>query len=153
MDRISRHSWGRGVASLLFVNDVVLMALSGCDLQHLLGWSWSALTWLTKCEVVGMRVSTTKYKAVVLSQKKVNSPLWVGSDLLPQVEGFKYLGVLFTSEDRLEQEFDRYRSSSNASVGLDRCGRRLKRSIHQLICVPTLTYGHELWVVTERTRL
>ncbi|KAK0130608.1 putative uncharacterized transposon-derived protein F52C9.6 [Merluccius polli] len=26
-------------------------------------------------------------------------------------------------------------------------------SIYQLIYVPALTYGHELWVVTERTRL
>ena len=28
-----------------------------------------------------------------------------------------------------------------------------KLSIYQSIFVPALTYGHELWVVTERTRL
>jgi len=27
-----------------------------------------------------------------------------------------------------------------------------KRSIYRSIYVPTLTYGHKLWVVTERTR-
>ena len=35
------------------------------------------------------------------------------------------------------------------------CGVDLHRSIvkiHQSIFMPTLTYGHELWVVTERTR-
>ena len=31
--------------------------------------------------------------------------------------------------------------------------RKAKLSISQSIYVPTLTYGHELWVVTERTRL
>ncbi|KAI3351351.1 hypothetical protein L3Q82_005898 [Scortum barcoo] len=30
--------------------------------------------------------------------------------------------------------------------------RKAKLSIYQSIYVPTLTYGHELWVITERTR-
>ncbi|TWW62282.1 hypothetical protein D4764_04G0009290 [Takifugu flavidus] len=30
--------------------------------------------------------------------------------------------------------------------------RKAKLSIYQSIFVPTLTYGHELWVMTERTR-
>jgi len=31
--------------------------------------------------------------------------------------------------------------------------RKVKLSIYRSISVPTLTYGHKLWVVTERTRL
>ncbi|MDF4350667.1 hypothetical protein P3435_23365 [Vibrio parahaemolyticus] len=31
--------------------------------------------------------------------------------------------------------------------------QKAKLSIYLSIYVPTLTYGHELWVVTERTRL
>ena len=31
--------------------------------------------------------------------------------------------------------------------------RRAKLSIYRSIFVPTLTYGHEGWVMTERTRL
>jgi len=80
----------------------------------ILGW------FVTKCEVAGMRVIIIKYKAMVLCQKKVNCPLWVGRDLLPKVEEFKHPGVLFTSEKRLKQEFDRYRSSSNAAVVMNR---------------------------------
>ena len=34
-------------------------------------------------------------------------PLQVGGELLPQVEEFKYLGVLFMSEGRMEREIDR----------------------------------------------
>ena len=30
--------------------------------------------------------------------------------------------------------------------------RKAKLSIYRSVYVPTLTYGHELWVVTERTR-
>ncbi len=41
------------------------------------------------------------------SRKKVDCPLQVGGEFLPQVEEFKYLGVLFTSEGRMEREIDR----------------------------------------------
>ncbi|TWW71090.1 hypothetical protein D4764_17G0005730 [Takifugu flavidus] len=63
------------------------------------------------------------------------------------MEEFKYLGVLFTSERRMEQEIDR------RSVVVKReLSRKAKLSIYRSIFVPTLTYGHELWVMTKRTR-
>lgn len=58
MDRISSCSHGEEsvrygdlrVASQLFVVDVVLLALSNCDFQHVLG------QFAADCEVAGMRV-------------------------------------------------------------------------------------------------
>ena len=41
-----------------------------------------------------------------LSRKWVQCPLQVGHEILPQVEEFKYLGFLFTSEGRMEREID-----------------------------------------------
>ncbi len=41
-------------------------------------------------------------------------PLQVGGVLLPQVEEFKYLGVLFTSEGRMEREIDRRIGAASA---------------------------------------
>ncbi|TWW67377.1 hypothetical protein D4764_02G0004180 [Takifugu flavidus] len=43
-----------------------------------------------------------------LNWKKVKCLLRVKEEILPQVEEFKYLGVLFTSERRMEQEIDRW---------------------------------------------
>ncbi|KAK0155246.1 Craniofacial development protein 2 [Merluccius polli] len=76
------------------------------------------------------------------------------------VEEFKYLGVLFTSEGRMEREIDRRIGAASAvmrtlhgSVVVKReLSRKAKLSIYQSIYVPALTYGHELWVMTERTR-
>ena len=87
-------------------------------------------------------------------------PLQVGGEFLPQVEEFKYLGVLFTSEGRMEREIDRWIGAASAvmrslyrSVVVKReLSRKAKLSIYQSVYVPTLTYGHELWVMTERTR-
>ena len=76
------------------------------------------------------------------------------------MEEFKYLGVLFTSEGRMEREIDRrigaasavMRALHRSVVVKKELSRKAKLLIYQSIYVPTLTYGHELWVVTERTR-
>ncbi|KAI3371640.1 hypothetical protein L3Q82_023595, partial [Scortum barcoo] len=106
MDRISRRSQGpegvrfgnHRISSLLFADDVVLMASSGQDLQHVLG------RFAAECEAAGMRISTSKSEAMVLDRKRVACPLQVGGEVLPQVEEFKYLGVLFTSEGKIGAE-------------------------------------------------
>ncbi|KAK3531242.1 hypothetical protein QTP70_015215, partial [Hemibagrus guttatus] len=162
MDRISRRSQGlegvqfgdHRISSLIFADDVVLLAPSSLDLQHALG------RFAAECEAAGMRVSTSKSEAMVLDRKKVACTLQVGGEVLPQVEEFKYLGVLFTSEGRMYREIDRrigaaaavMRSMYRSVVMKKELSRKVKLSIYQSIYVPTLTYGHELWVMTERIR-
>ncbi|KAK3557454.1 hypothetical protein QTP70_027739, partial [Hemibagrus guttatus] len=162
MDRISRHSQGlegvqfgdHRISSLIFADDVVLLAPSSLDLQHALGH------FAAECEAAQMRVSTSKSEAMVLNRKKVACTLQVGGEVLPQVEEFKYLGVLFMSEGRMDREIDRrigavaavMRSMYQSVVVKKELSRKAKLSIYQSIYVPTLTYGHELGVMTERVR-
>ena len=162
MDRISRRSrvgegveFGGGrITSLLFADDVVLLAASNRDLQLSLG------RFAAECEAAGMKISTSKSEAMVLSRKRVGCPLRVGEEALPQVEEFKYLGILFTSEGRMEREMDRRIGAASAvmrtlnrSVVVKReLSRKAKLSVYRSVYAPTLTYGHELWVMTERTR-
>ncbi|KAK3562878.1 hypothetical protein QTP86_011111 [Hemibagrus guttatus] len=132
--------------------DVVLLAPSNLDLQHALG------CFAAECEAAGMRVSASISEAMVLDRKKVACTLQVGGELLPQVEEFKYLRVLFMSEGRMDREIDRrigaaaavMRSMYRSVVVKKELSRKAKLSIYQSIYVPTLTYGHELWVMTER---
>lgn len=74
-------------------------------------------------------------------------------ELLLQVEDFRYLRVLFTCDGRSQNEVDRQIRAVTA-VMQEAAKRNLslkaKLSIYKSICVPTLNYGHELWVVTER---
>ncbi len=162
MDRISRRSqvpedvrFGEHtISSLLFADDVVSLAPSDQDLQHALGRI------AAEFDAAGMRISTSKSEAMVLSRKKVACPLQVGGVSLSQVEEFKYLGVLFTSEGRMEWETDRWIGAASAVIwSMNRSvvvkkelSCKPKLSIYRSIYVPTLTYGHELWVMTERTR-
>ena len=109
MDRISRRSRGEEglqfgvlrISSLLFAYDVVLLASSVCDLQHSLD------RFAAECEAAGMRISTSKSEAMVLSRKPMDCLLRVGNESLPQVKEFKYLGVLFASEGTMEREIGR----------------------------------------------
>ena len=162
MDRISRRSQGvegirfggLRIASLLFADDVVLLASSGRDLQLSLD------RFAAECEAAGMGISASKSEAMVLSRKRVECLLRVRGGVLPQVEEFKYLGILFTNEGRREREIDRRIGAASAvkralyrSVVVKReLSQKAKLSIYRSIYVPTLIYGHELWVMTERTR-
>ncbi|TWW62414.1 hypothetical protein D4764_04G0010610 [Takifugu flavidus] len=100
-----------------------------------------------------MRISTSKSEAMVLDWKKVECLLRVKEEILPQVEEFKYLGVLFTSGGRMEREIDRrigaastvMRTLHRSVVVKRELSRKAKLSIYRSIFVPTLTYGHELW--------
>ncbi|KAI3354894.1 hypothetical protein L3Q82_004690 [Scortum barcoo] len=117
MDRISRRSQGpegvrfgnHRISSLLFADDVVLMASSGQDLQHVLE------RFAAECEAAGMRISTSKsWRPWFSTGKGWACPLQVGGEVLPQVEEFKYLGVLFTSEGKIEREIDRRIGAASA---------------------------------------
>ncbi|KAI3352389.1 hypothetical protein L3Q82_005186 [Scortum barcoo] len=115
--QISRRSQGpegvrfgnHRISSLLFADDVVLLASSSQDLQRM---CWSGLQ--PSVKLAGMRISTSKSEAMVLDRKRVACPLRVGGEVLPQVEEFKYLGVLFTSEGKMEREIDRRIGAASA---------------------------------------
>ena len=77
------------------------------------------------------------------------------------MEEFKYLGVLFMCEGRMQQEIDG-RISAASAVMQTLCwsfvvkrelSQKAKLSVYRSIFVPALTCGHELWVVTEKMRL
>uniref|UniRef100_A0A3B3QGI4 Reverse transcriptase domain-containing protein n=1 Tax=Paramormyrops kingsleyae TaxID=1676925 RepID=A0A3B3QGI4_9TELE len=162
MDRIYRRSQGvEGVQfgdlrirSLIFADDVVLLASSDRDLRL------SLEQFAVECEAAEMKISTSKSETMVLSRKRVACSLRVGEEVLPQMGKFKYLGVFFTSEGRMEWEIDRRIGAASAMMqALHRSvmvkkelSQKAKLSIYRSIYVSTLTYGHELWVVTERMR-
>ncbi|XP_056892948.1 PVR cell adhesion molecule related 2 like isoform X5 [Takifugu flavidus] len=150
----NKQGTSRNQITTFVIDDVVLLASSARELQLSLDRFAAA------CEAAGMKISTSKSEAMVLNRKKVECLLRVKEEILPQVEEFKYLGVLFTSEGRMEQEIDRQIGTASAvmrtlhrSVVVKReLSQKAKLSIYRLIFVPPLTYGHELWVMTGRTR-
>ncbi|XP_036950584.1 uncharacterized protein LOC119017743 [Acanthopagrus latus] len=130
------------------------MAPSALDLQRSLD------QFAAECKATGMRISTSKSAAMVLSRKQVDCLLQVGNESFPQLKEFKYLGVLFTSEGMMGREIDQRVGAAGAVlhalhhtfVMKRELSGKAKLSIYRSIFVPTLTYGHERWVMTERMR-
>ncbi len=73
------------------------MASLVCDLKH------SLYQFEAECEA-GMRISTSKCEAIVLSRKPEDCPLLLGNVFFPQVKELKCLRVLFMSEGTMELE-------------------------------------------------
>ena len=96
-----------------------------------------------------------------MNRKRVHCPPQVGGDSLLQVEEFTYLWVLFTSEGKMERKIDRRIGAASAVMRTLKWSHVVKRelsqkaklSIYRSVYDPTLTCGHELWVVTKRMRL
>lgn len=65
-----------------------------------------------------MRISTSKSESMVLDLKKVACSLWVRGQSLPQVEEFKYLGVLITIKGKTECEINRWTGAVTAVMQL-----------------------------------
>ena len=81
----------------------------------------------------------------------------VSGNTLHQVEEFKYLGVVFTSDKRWSEEIDARFGQANAvlrefyrSVVTKReHSDTAKLSVIESVFVPVLTYGHQSWVLKE----
>ena len=162
MDRISRRSTtpdcvtmgNARVESLLFADDIARLASSSAGLQRALD------RFAAECTMAGMQISTKKTEVMVLSRQKEECAVNVNGTPLDQVEKFKYLGVEFSNDARLDCEIDRRIGSASAIlrslyrsvVTKKEVSRRAKMTIFNAVYRPALIYGHEQWVMTERIR-
>ena len=80
---------------------------------------------------------------MVLDRKKMACSLQVGGELLPQVEEFKYLGVLFMSEGRMEHKIDRRIRTAAAVMQALYWSVVVKKALNQKL-VSLRSYPH-LW--------
>ena len=99
-----------------------------------------------------MMLSCLSFKHILLQWRKLK--YW------KQVEKFKYLGVVFTSDGRQDEELDTrigkasavMRALHNLVVMKRELSKKAKLSIFKAVFVPILTRGHESSVMTKRMR-
>ncbi len=133
--------WRRLYVVVWWVEDCIAV----CDIQPSLD------QFTAESDAAGMRISTSKSEAMVLSRKLVDCPLRVGNESLLQVKEFKYLGVLFSSERTMEQDFGWrigavgaiYCSFYRTMVKKRQLSQRAKLLIYWSVFIATLNFGHE----------
>ena len=142
------------VEFLLSADDIARLASSSSELQRALD------RFTAECTMAGMQISTKKTKVMVLSRQKEQCAVSVDGTPLNQVEKFKYLGIEFSNDARLDCEIDRRIGSASAIlrslyrsvVTKKEVSWRMKMAIFKAVYRPALIYGHEQWVMTERIR-
>jgi len=106
-----------------------------------------------------MKISTKlKTEVSCLPRNPSQCKLQVSGNTLHQVEKFKYLGVVFTSDGRQNKEIDTRVGKANAvlcelyhSVATDwKLSNTAKLSVFKSVAVPILTHRHESCAMTER---
>lgn len=109
---------------------------------------------------LGRELAPPNWRPWLLTRKGCCFPLQVCGEVLCLVEEFKYLGVLFKSKGKMNHEIDKQIGAASAVMWLvywtirakKKLGLKAKLSIFYNVH-SMLIYGHELWVVTKRTRL
>ena len=93
----------------------------------------------------------------VQTSKAVLSSNWWSTVPLKQSEKFKYLGTSFTSDGTQNSELDICVGKASAVMRQLHCSvvlkqelcTRAKLSIFRSVYVPTLTYGHDCWIMRK----
>jgi len=106
-----------------------------------------------------MKINTKNTEVLCLSTNPRQCMRQVSGNTLQQVEKFKYLEVVFTSDGRRSEEIDTRIGKANTflrelyhSVAAKRqeLSNTAKLSVFKSVFVPILTYGHGSWVMTKR---
>ena len=103
------------------------------------------------CEQAGTKISTKSIEVLCLSKHPRQCILQVSGNTLQQLETFKYLGVVFTSDRSRNKGIDTWIDKTNAVLRDLHCSvvtkrelsKTAKHSVFKPIFVPILTCGHE----------
>ncbi|VDO93338.1 unnamed protein product [Soboliphyme baturini] len=105
-------------------------------------------------DVTGMRVNVLQTKSLLLSRSPARCSIQVNGETKEQVEKFKYLEVVFTSDGEFEEEIARrtgvasdvLRQLARSTVTKTEVSLKTKLSVFKSIFIPMFTYGHEWWM-------
>ena len=139
--------------NLLFADDHAAVADTPGELQGTID-EWNEIL-----SSNGMKISKEKTEIMMISRNPTNVQITLEDHPLKQCETFKYLGVTFGQENNSKIEITNRITKYNNSLHLmypllrDRnIPRKAKIVIYTTILRPILTYGHEAWALTSKTK-
>jgi len=130
---------------LLFADDLVLLSSTESSFQR------ASNDFAAACDNAGMKINTSKTEVLHLSRNLDQCSLQVSGASLKQVEKFKYLGIIFTSNGRQDEELDTRIGNASAVmralqysvVMKQESSKKARLSVFKTVFVPILTYGYE----------
>ena len=99
------------VATLLYADDLVLLAESQTDLQEMTDKLNDS------CTRLGLKINVGKTEAIVFSKEKRPCTLSIRGTVIKQVDEFKYLGSMFTADGRCDRAIDHRCAVAKKALG------------------------------------
>ena len=141
------------VIDLLYADDHAIIANTSEDLQNYME-QWNAILTTN-----GMKISKEKTEVMKLSRRHDEVNIMLDGQTLHQCRNFKYLGVTVSDNNDHQVEITQRINKFNNNLYMlyplmkDRnIPRKVKTLIYTSILRPVLTYGHESWTLTSKTR-
>ena len=140
------------VGMLLFADDRVIMAESEEGLQSNLKVLSEAMDrW-------DLKVNWMKTKVMRVARKRDSCEVSIGDQVIEQVDEMKYLGVVISSDGRMEKEIEARIAMATRLVGgmgdmvLSRreLSKGTKLKVVNATMMPSLLYGCEVWSLTKQ---
>lgn len=107
-----------------------------------------------------MKINLTKTQVMVISKNDSKINIDIDSKKLEQVDEFKYLGVTIDKKGGCETEIDKriegtaklYHALNNVFINKKEVTKKTKLTIYKTIYQPTLLFGCEAWVLTQKQK-
>jgi len=140
------------VGVLLFADDMVVMAESEEGLQsNLQALSDAMGRW-------DLKVNWGKTKVMMVARKRGGCEVRIGNQVIEQVEEMKYLGVMISSDGRMEKEVEARIGSATRTIGgmseavlrRKELSKSTKLKVVNATMMPSLLYGCEVWSLTKQ---
>ena len=143
------------VSGLLFADDTTLMAESENNLKRYVS------AFVRVCERRKSKINVGKSKVMKMSDtgEKGNLSIKVKEEIMEEVDTFRYLGVDFASNGRMDAELNHRSMEVRKCAGVLKSvwknrnvSMETKRGMYEGIVEPTALYGSEAWVLENKVK-
>ena len=140
------------ISECVFADDIVVIANNEEALQH------NIELWINALSLKGMSINTKKTKTMVISNTRKNINIKIEGRQVEQVSNIRYLGTIIDEKgdyageinSRIASTTNLYHMMKNEFIGKREISVKTKTTVYKAIYLPTLLYGCESWVTTER---
>lgn len=141
------------IGDCAFADDVAIIASTEKNLQ------FNVNLWIEELENKEMKVNINKTKVMVITNNKERRiSIKIKNQTVEQVDNVKYLGAIIDKTGKIEEEINnRIATTAKLFYGINRgfinkkeISNKTKLTVYKTVYLPTLLYGSETWVLTEK---
>lgn len=143
------------IRNCVFADDIIVMAGSEEELQR------NLMIWNEELTNNGMKINANKTQVMLIGKDHQKIKIQINEQEIEQTKQFKYLGVTIDNDGRQEIDISEriekcnklYYTMNVNFINKREVSQKTKLTVYKTIFRPTMTYGCESWVLTQKMKL